>query len=253
MRIVQISDLNIGAKGDENPAAKKMAENLQLTIANVNQLTPKPDLVLINGNITNDGSPESAAHARELLDTFEMPYKLVCGPQDDRRTTLGVFEHACANEVGGVVSYMVEGFDLRIIGLDSLGHNGTGGHICQKRLNWVNERLAENQTKPTLIFMHHPPMKLGMQAADAEGFNNADVFGQLVQHYSHIKAIFSGHVNFASHTCWNETVVSTAPSMGMESALDTMETGEAVSGAPAYNIHHYTEFGDLVSRTVYLD
>ena len=240
MRIIHISDLNIGPKGDDAPARQKMAANLTDCVAHVNQLDAQPDLLLITGNITDDGSLEAAQHAREILDTLNCPYKLVCGPQDDRRTTLAVFDHACANEVGGVVSYLVEGYDLRLIGLDSLGHNGTGGNICQKRLHWVNDHLAGNQTQPTLIFMHHPPLKLGIANVDADGFNNADIFGQMVKHYSNIKGILCGHINFACHAGWNETVVSTAPSMGMG---DT---------APGYNLHHVTEDGDLVSRTVYL-
>lgn len=245
MHIIHISDLYIGEKDGQNLDAVKMAENLLTTIAHINQLTPQPDLVLITGNITNNGSVESATHAREILDTLTSPYKLVCGPNDDRRTTLAVFDHACGNEVGGVVSYMVEGFPLRLIGLDSLGHNGTGGHICQKRLNWVNDRLEENQTQPTLIFMHHPPMKLGMDNVDAGGFNNAEYLGQIVNHYSNIKGIICGHLNFACHAGWNETTVSVAPSMGMASVLDDAK-------APAYNLHHFTEDGDIVSRTVYL-
>lgn len=248
MQIIQISDLNIGEKGDDHPERLKMADNLLECIKHINQLTPQPDLLLITGNITHDGAPASAIHAREMLDTLNCPYKLVCGPQDDRRTTLAVFDHACANEVGGVVSYMVEGFELRMIGLDSLGHNGTGGHICQKRLHWVNDRLAENPDQPTLIFMHHPPMKLGMPAVDADGFNNAEVFGQLVKYYSNIKGILCGHINFACHAGWNETMVSSAPSMGMEPALDVAVGGKA----PAYNLHHFTQDGDLISRTVYL-
>jgi 3',5'-cyclic AMP phosphodiesterase CpdA len=248
MRIVHISDLYICEKDSDDPAAIVMIENLRKCIAHFNALEPAPDLLLVTGNITSNGSIESAMHARELLDTLDFPYKLVCGPNDDRRTTLTVFDHACGNEVGGVVSYMVEGFALRLIGLDSLGHNGTGGHICQKRLNWVNDRLAENMTQPTAIFMHHPPMKTGIAKIDEDGFNNAEYFGQLVAHYSHIKAIFCGHINFACHTGWNETVVSSAPGMGINPMLDD----EGVADTPAYNLHRFTEYGDVISRTIYL-
>lgn len=248
MQIIQISDLHIGEKGDDTPERLKMAANLVECISHINQLTPQPDLLLITGNITHDGSVEAAMHAREMLDTLNCPYKLVCGPQDDRRTTLAVFDHACANEVGGVVSYMVEDFPLRMIGLDSLGHNGTGGNICQKRLHWVNDHLAEKPDQPTLIFMHHPPMKTGIAKVDVDGFNNAEIFGQMVKHYSNIKGILCGHINFASHTGWNETMVSSAPGMGMEAALEVEVGGKA----PAYNLHHFTPDGDLVSRTVYL-
>lgn len=252
MRIIQISDLHIAAKADESPAAITMSENLKKCISHINQLPRQLDLLLVTGNITSNGSIEAASHARELLDTLDCPYRLVPGPNDDRRTTLGVFDHACANEVGGVVSYMVEGFALRLIGLDSLGHNGTGGHICQKRLNWVHDRLAENPSQPTLIFMHHPPMETGIQAVDADGFNNSGYFGQLVAHFPNIKAVLCGHINFASHTGWNGSVVSTAPSMGMPPALDAAVAGGVTAEAPAYILHHFTENGDLVSRVIYL-
>lgn len=249
MYIAQISDLYIAPKNDETANAIKMVTNLKKCIAHINKRTVKPDLVLITGNITNNGSVDACIHARELLDQLDCTYKLVPGPNDDRRITLSIFEHACANEVGGVLSYVVNDYPLRLIGLDSMGHNGTGGFICPKRQDWLYGNLAEMPSQATLIFMHHSPINLGVSEIGEEPLGNALQLGQIISSFTNIKGIICGHVNFASHTSWHGTVISTAPSMGIPLAHDSVED---VDDAPAYNMHHFTKNEDLVSRTIYL-
>lgn len=249
MRIVQISDLHIGEKGDDSPVSVKMLANVVKTITHINQLDPQPDLVVINGNITSNGTIEASMNAREVLDALNCPYKLVPGPNDERQNLFGTFaDKATANEVGGVLSYLVEGFPMRLIGLDSLGHHGVGGRVCPKRLNWLNTHLSSDTSVPTIIFTHHVPMKTGAAAADADGFENGENLGAVVAQYSNINRILCGHINLATHTAWQGTIVTSAPSMGMPSGL---EEGEAP--APAYHLHQMGEHGDLVTRTVFVE
>jgi len=121
----------------------------------------------------------------EVLDALNCPYKLVPGPNDERQNLFGTFaDKATANEVGGVLSYLVEGFPMRLVGLDSLGHHGVGGRVCPKRLNWLNTHLSSDTSVPTIIFTHHVPMKTGAPAADADGFENGENLGAVVAQYS---------------------------------------------------------------------
>ena len=248
MRIVQISDLHIGKKGDDSPDAAKMLANVVSTVAHHNRLDPLPDLVVINGNVTAHGTLDASQHARELLDELHCTYKLVPGPNDNRQTLFDTFaDKATANEVGGVLSFLVDDFPIRLIGLDSLGHHGTGGRVCPKRLNWLNIHLSSDTQVPTVIFTHHVPMQIGEPAVDAGGFDNGDNLGMVVAQYDNVCCILCGHINLATHTAWNGTIVTSAPSMGMPSALDGDQTP-----APAYHLHQMGEHGDLVTRTVYV-
>ena len=245
MRIVQISDLNIAAKGDDTPRSVTMLDNLVSAIASINQFAPSADLVLITGNITGDGSIEASMHAREILDGLKCPYKLVPGPNDDRQNLFGTFaDKAVANEVGGVLSYVVQGFPIRCIGLDSLGHHGVGGRVCPKRLNWLNEHLASDVTIPTVIFTHHIPVSVGLPT-DVEPFDNGDQLGAVIAQYSNVKRLLCGQINVAVHVGWHGTIVTSAPSMGMASGLADEGGIQA-----AYHLHDLTDQGELVTRSV---
>ncbi len=54
------------------------------------------------------------------------------------------------------------------------------------------------------------------------------------------------------NTSWNDTVISTAPSMGMQLVLDLTlkRESEFVLEAPAYHLHYWTTDKNLITHTV---
>ena len=255
MLIVQISDLHIVEKGQKTLGIAPMAQNLQKCVAHINQLNPKPDLVLATGDITNDTSLEQAQYARQLLDQLNCPYFIIPGNHDNRQVLLDVFgESICPGNVDGMINYVLEDYPIRMIGIDSTKPKTVGGDMCQKRLQWLDDRLAEDTQKPTIIFMHHPPIKVGVLEADFDGFAGADMLGEIIEKHTNIERIICGHIHLPTHTKWHGTIISTAPSMGMQLGLDlTMEkASEFILEAPGYQLHHLTEHGDIITHTVYV-
>ena len=45
-----------------------------------------------------------------------------------------------------------------------------GGEITEAQASWLDARLNEKPTQPTMIFMHHPPTKCGVLKTDVDGF-----------------------------------------------------------------------------------
>ncbi len=252
MLIAQLSDTHISAPGTRAYGIAPMAENLSCCVEHLNQLDPKPDLVLVTGDISQDGLQEELEHAASLLDDLNMPYYVIPGNHDDRMALWATFGgQACPSRSGGFINYVVEEYDIRLIALDSTVPGASGGEICEARAAWLEARLAEEPVKPTLIFMHHPPVRCGVIETDVDGFEGADRLAGLIEKYNNIEEIICGHIHLPAHTRWRGTVVSTAPSIGMQLVLDlNLQRDEFTLVEPAYLLHYWTEAKNLITYSL---
>lgn len=255
MLIAQISDLHIAGWNKKAYGIAPTAENLTLCVSHLNRLKPQPDLVLITGDITYGGLLEEAGRAATLLQELHYPYYIIPGNHDELTALWSEFggDHLPAEEMN-FINYVIEGYDIRLIGMDSTKADAPGGEIDFRRAQWLDARLAENREQPTIIFMHHPPVKCGVLETDEDGFEGARRLGNIVEKYSNIERILCGHIHLEAHVGWRGTVVSTAPAMGLQLSLDlSLENpSEFFLEAPGYQLHYYHPEKHLISHTVYV-
>jgi len=255
MLIAQISDIHIAGWGKKAYGVAPTAENLARCIDHINLLNPQPDLLLVTGDITSKGLMEEAERAASLLDKLRCPYYIIPGNHDDRTVLWSAFGgQACPSRTGTFLSYVIGGYDVRLIAMDSTIPGAPGGEICESRATWLDECLTEAGHQPTVIFMHHPPIKCGVNETDIDGFIGADRLGRVIEKYTNIERIVCGHIHLLVHARWRGTVISTAPSMGMQLVLDLtlQRASEFVLEAPAYQLHYWTPGKNLVTHTVHV-
>ena len=253
MLIAHISDTHIVGKNKKAYGVVPTAENLELCVDNINRLTPNPDLVLITGDITYSGLLEESRHAADILKKLWCPYYIVPGNHDDRATLLSVFgQKACPVANKKFINYVIEGYDIRLIALDSSSPGESGGELRKTRLSWLEAQLSDKKDMPTIIFMHHPPAKCRVLETDEDGFVGADKFGDLIKKHHNIKRILCGHIHMPAHLGWCNTIISTAPGMGLEIVLDLTlkRPSEFTMEAPAYQLHYLTPEKNLVSHLI---
>jgi len=255
MIIAQISDIHIAGWGKKTYNIAPMAENLKRSVDHINARIPKPDVVIVTGDIAMGGLEEEVERAARILDKLQMPYYVVPGNHDDRATLWSVMGgKGCPSMVDGFINFVVDDYDVRLIGIDSTTPGNPGGEICDQRQAWLNEQLAQNSEKPTAIFMHHPPVKCGVLETDEDGFKGVDRLASIIDKYTNIERIICGHIHLQANVRWHGTVVSTAPSTGMELVLDlTMKReSEFLLEAPGYQLHFWTPQNNLITHTVYI-
>lgn len=255
MLIVQLSDTHITRKGTKAFGIAPMAENLSLCVAHINQLKPKPDVALITGDISYSGDVEELKRAKTLLDKLMLPYFVIPGNHDDRFNVLSAFDkQTCpiTDENQVFIQYVINDFPLRLIALDSTHKGNSGGKICEERALWLDRQLAKDREKPTIIFMHHPPLKLSVLETDHDGFKDVKKLKNIIKKYDNIERIVCGHVHLATYSQWQGTTVSTAPSTGLQLLLDlSMEqASQFLLEPPAYQLHHWTPDNNLVTHTI---
>jgi len=251
MIIVQISDSHIVEKGELTLGCAPTADNLAACVAHINAMQPPPDLVLHSGDVTDAGSLLANEHAAEILDELHCPYTVVPGNHDRMDTLQQVF----GGDRCPAPDYVIENPRVRIIALDSTRKGESGGELTAAQLAWLDAQLGEQSDQPTIIFMHHPPIKIGVLETDEDGFIGADALGEIVARHRHIEAILCGHIHLLTHTMWNGTIVSTAPSMAMRLSLDLTMTQESAFylDDPAYLLHNFGAQGQLTTHAIRVD
>lgn len=253
MLIVQISDFHIEKNGNKTLGIAPMAENLNLCIKHINQLNPLPDLVLVTGDISNSGNIEAIKYAKGLLDQLNFPYFVVPGNHDLRKDLIQVFGmKSCPVQQGYVINYRIDEFEIKFIALDTCYMGKSGGKLSETSCLWLERQLQELSQHPVIIFMHHPPLNLGVAETDIDGFEGKDKFAEIINKFSNIEAILCGHIHLSSHTRWNNTVVSTAPSIGMRLVFDFNLENESQFNieTPGYQVHYWTKEKRLITYDV---
>jgi len=253
MLIAQISDLHIAPAGQLTFGHAPMAENLASVVDHINALAQRPDVVLVTGDIANSKRLDETERAAEILNRLRCPYYVTTGNHDSRAAMLSVFGGAaCPDTDGPFLSYVVPDFPVTLIALDSVMEGAAGGQLCPQRLDWLRARLVENGGKPAIVFLHHPPVRLGVPESDLDGFDGADALGDIVAAHPEIMRILCGHIHLNTHTLWRDRIVTTAPSIGMKLALDFDLSHESrfVLDAPEYLLHHWAGSHQLVTHLV---
>lgn len=251
--IAQITDLHIGLPGSRVDERYRTAEHLERAVAHLNALEPRPDVVVATGDLVDVGTAEEYARLRALLAPLAMPVHLVPGNHDDREALRAAFPGRLP--AAGFLHYAVDDHPVRLLALDTHVPGAPGGMICEERARWLAERLAEQPERPTVIFMHHPPFRTGMQAMDGMGLQGAERVERAVAPYGNVERLLCGHLHRPIVRRFADTIASTCPATAHQLALDLASAGKVatVMGTPACQLHVWFGPEDgLVTHTSYI-
>lgn len=203
MRLVQISDCHLHADPDARARAGFPLRQLEAVVAEVNR--ERPDMVLVTGDISNDETAASYQLAARTLGRLAAPWFWLAGNHDDPALMAETRELLDELDVG----------DWRILMLDTRVSGQAHGELGADRLAELAARLEEDD-RPTLLAMHHPPLPVGSAWIDALGLKDREAFWQTLAAFGQVRAILCGHVHqaFASHQrlAEGEVVVFGCPS-----------------------------------------
>jgi len=226
MLIAQISDLHIKPKGRLAYQLVDTAPFLRRCVDRLNALVPRPDVVLATGDLADAGTPDEYARLRDLLAPLHAPLYLIPGNHDDREALRAAFpDHRYLPRDKKFLQYVVDGYPLRLIGLDTLDSGKETGLLCAERLAWLAEALSADRSKPTVIFMHHPPFETGTAFMDSLGLTGREAMARIVADHPQVERILCGHQHRPVTVRWAGTVARIAPSVAHQVALQLWDGG----------------------------
>ena len=221
MIVAQITDTHIKRRGRLAYRRVDSASALAACVAHVNQLRPRPDLVLITGDLVDAGAPEEYSVFRELVAPLAMPYFLIPGNHDERENLRAAFpDHAYLRQDPTFLHYAIDDWPVRLVGLDSTRPGAPEGQLCEVRLRWLEQQLARAPGRPTLLFMHHPPFLTGIGHMDVQNCRDGPALARVLAPHRDSIRLVCGHVHRAIHSNWGGVAASIGPSPSHAVALD---------------------------------
>jgi 3',5'-cyclic-AMP phosphodiesterase len=248
MIIAQLSDPHISL-GTER--SRETENALQRAIRHLMNLPARPDVVIISGDCTDNGKIEEYEHFKALLQPLTMPIYVIPGNHDDRIHLQHVFGTQGSSPLSGFVQYTVDEFPVRLIALDTNVPGKPEGLLCAKRLNWLEEQLVKAPQKPTLLFMHHPPFKVGLSVVDNMGLGKAEAFGSVVARHPHVERITAGHVHWVMQRRFHGTLAMTCSPTDNLLLPDFQRPTQlaVVMQPPSCYLHIWSETTGLITHT----
>jgi Icc protein len=194
--ILQITDTHIVCDGgfvsgrlDTAAALSRLISRIQSIRAQIGTI----DAVLISGDLSDDGTAQSYVRFKALLAPLDLPLLAIPGNHDARAPMRAAF--ADQFEAEGPLDWATQIGDLSIIGLDTLVEGAGKGTLSAQSLTFLNASLAKAKNAPTLLALHHPPFRSGINFMDEIGLTNCDAFRDIVADYTGPLRIVCGHIH----------------------------------------------------------
>jgi 3',5'-cyclic-AMP phosphodiesterase len=253
--IAQISDLHIKPPGELAYGRVDTAAALDATIATLNRMSPRPDLVVISGDIADSALPEEYEHATRLLHALQLPFAAIPGNHDRRPSIRKAFPDPAYGGADSALNSARHVREVDILLIDSTVPGEPHGELDTPTLAWLDGALAASSTRPALLFLHHPPFDTGIVSSDGMRLLNADALAALLKKHSRALLVAAGHVHRAAQTVFAGVSATICPAGEQAVTLEFELRWPEVFRIepPAFHLHAWLpddRFGSVVTHVV---
>jgi len=243
MLIAQLSDTHLKAGDDEDPCWGSRENDLRACVADIMELEEPVDCVLHTGDMAQLGRPEDYALVSDIVEPFALNFFPVPGNRDCRPDLASEFLGDRMPRQQPFIIYAVDEFPVRLIGLDTLSAETMLGDLDKPRLAALDEILAVEGSKPTALFMHHPPFNVpgaeGRYRFQYDRSEVVDAFWKITGRHPNVVRLFCGHAHRLVETTVNGVVCSIMPSVATDKHVGELPN-EAI-GKTLYMLHRFDE------------
>ena len=194
VRVLQLTDLHVLADADARLKGVPTRRTLAEVIEHLRAHEAPPDWVVLTGDLAHDERRETYAALRGLLGDWLPRCRIVPGNHDDRRAIRDVFPELVAPG-DGPMPFAADAGDWRLIGLDTQAPGEIGGEVGRHQLAWLGDVLEESRDRPTVLFLHHPPVPVGSVWLDRIGLGDCEALRGLVACHPQVRLLACGHVH----------------------------------------------------------
>lgn len=266
-RIVHLSDAHIASEGKPYLPGVDLAARCARAVTVVRGLDPAPGLIVLGGDMLDEGPSPDYGRLSDLLAGAPSPVHLCLGNHDSldafRRSPLPTFPAGCP----GYYAFDEGQFRLLIL-FTAAARRGKGG-IDTAQLDWLAGELESlgragavagsqrsdllgsrlrvpfgpapavaGSQRSALLFMHHPPVDVGIPWIDAIGVENAPEFWEVIGPCAaRVAGIFFAHLHMQVSMTRQGILLASPPAAGWQFRADPVAArAETSNELPGFNV-----------------
>ena len=243
--IAHISDTHFGGPADARGRAERV-------LAHLLAMDPRPDVLVVTGDVADHGLAAEYAEARSVLDAW--PGLTIIGPgnHDVREAFARGMLDAVVDPAGPLIS-VCDADAARFVMLDSLvpardGQRIDHGELSATNLEALDDQLAADG-RPTFVCLHHPPVDLGLGLMAPILLHDPEPFGEVIARHAHVVAVLVGHAHTSCVTTFAGRPVLVGGGCASTVPLDAEDLPVVWEAAPpSFAIHLFHDDGRLTSH-----
>lgn len=237
MIIAQISDTHIDLLGPNGPAR---LSNLERCVQEINRLEPLPDVVIHTGDVAHNAKPAEYEMAKRVLGALRCPLHVAAGNRDDRAAIRAAFPaDTYLLPDTPFVQYRAGTYPVQLIAVDTLSESSNKGDFCQVRADSLRAALAGDTSRPTVIFMHHPPFVVHESDYPVQfgSWESVERMGRALAGQRHVVGIFCGHTHRNVGGKVGDVPVRSMPSVAVDLRLGSYPAEFQL--VPFFQLHQF--------------
>lgn len=215
-----------------------------------------PDLCVLLGDLVDGWDEPSYAILSSVLAMVAVPVRVLAGNHDDR-DLIAAHVPGAERDENGFIQSLLRTPEGDLLFLDTTEPGTHEGRYCEQRMAWLERRLAEAAGRHVFVFMHHPPVRLGLKV-DRSRLREAVALGDALEASGNVRHIFFGHTHRSASGTWRKMGWTNMHGTSVQSDLATHDDEALIHDGPAQfciaDIHdgdvvvHFEEF--TVNRPV---
>jgi len=180
--IVQLSDIHIGGARHDDAL-------LELAIGEINEV--RPDLVVVAGDVTDEGYPDQYATARERLGGIDCPHLVVVPGNHDARHVGYLQYETTFGSRDSRLRLLIDETEVAVVAVDSSKPDIDEGEIGREHYAWIVEGFSEPADLRIFACHHHLMPIPGTGRERNQVLDAGDVLSLLRQ--AGVDVVLSGH------------------------------------------------------------
>ena len=217
MLIAQLSDPHIFGRGELMEGRIDTATHLSMALSTLTSFTRTPDVVLLTGDLVNDGTDDQYENLRDVLADKLKDVVVVAGNHDDRQGLRHLFpqlDHVGSGDecIDYVVDMNVEDFAASFIILDTTVPGEHAGSLSAEQLFWLETQIECRTERRIVVVQHHPPFASGIGFMDDYGLIGASEEADVLQRFNNVDAVLCGHLHRPASSFFGGTIAFASPS-----------------------------------------
>ena len=208
VRILQITDTHLFAGETDTLLGINTLHSYHAVLdAIVKQQLPA-DLIVATGDLVQDQSTRAYQRFTDGIARLPAPCVWLPGNHD--------YQPSMAQELAAAgispSKQVLLGDQWQILLLDSQVQSVPHGELSDDQLIWLDNCLAQQPDRHTVVMLHHHPLASGCTWLDQHSLRNSHMLAEVLTRYQNIVGILCGHIHQDLDVMWNGIRMLATPS-----------------------------------------